>query len=155
MPWLPGSSPGLFPGSVIAIKATGRRSPPVSHVLRDPAEFGPGGLMANGNFIGSEVAHRGAARRIGEHVLDDVLTEHGLTGQLDRILAVEAGGAKPRSRLLRSRDHAPQGDVAQGVGPDGMPYRLEHLLLVFDGVGDQLGRRREVDTVEARPLHRW
>ena len=45
-------------------------------------------------------------------------------------------------------------DVSQRVGVDGMPHRFEHLVFVFDGVSDQLGRRREVDAVEAGPLHR-
>ena len=92
---------------------------------------------------------------VSQHLLDDVLAQHGLAGQLDRVLAVEAGGTEPRSRLLGCRDQTPQRDVAQRVGADGMPHRLEHFLFVFDRVGDQLGGRREVDAVEAGPLDRW
>ena len=93
--------------------------------------------------------------RIGEHLLDDVFAERGLAGKFDRVPAVEAGGAEPRRGLLGGGDQTPQRDVSQRVGVDGMPYRFEHFVFVFDGVGDQLGRRREVDAVEARPLHRW
>ena len=93
------------------------------------------------------------ARGIGEHVLDDVFTERGLAGQFDRIPAVEAGRAEPRGGLLGGGDQTPQRDVSQRVGVDGMPHRFEHFVFVFDGVRDQLGRRGEVDPVEARPLH--
>ena len=40
------------------------------------------------------------ARGVGEHVLDDVLAQRRFAGQLDRILAVEAGGAESRGGLL-------------------------------------------------------
>ena len=35
-----------------------------------------------------------------------------------------------------------------------MPDRFEHFVFVLNGIGDQFGRRREVDAVEAGPLHR-
>src|SRR5580693_1955087 len=139
MPWLPGLRPGLFPGSVIAIKATGRRSPPVSNVKsHERTSSVPDWYFWY--FTPRELVEPGSTRRIGQHLLDDVLAQRRLARQLDRIFAVEASGAQPRSRLLGSRNHAPQRDVAQCVGPDGMSYRLEHLFLVLDGVGDQLGR---------------
>src|ERR1700752_1194676 len=106
MPWLPGSRPGLFPGSVIAIKATGRRSPPVSNVFEVPTQSG----ISSAHywcFLGCELVEPCAPRGVGEHVLDDVLTQRGLGGQLDRILAVEAGGAEARRRLLGGSDHGP------------------------------------------------
>ena len=37
--------------------------------------------------------------------------------------------------LLGGRDQTPQRDVAQRVGPDGMPHRFQHLFLVLDGDG--------------------
>ena len=49
------------------------------------------------------------------------------------------------------------GDVAETVGADRVPDSVEHLAvfgLGARGVGDQFGRCREVDTVEARPLDR-
>src|ERR1700741_2477688 len=134
MAWPPGSCPGLFPGSVIAIKATGRRPPPVSIVMY----YGRISSAHDRYVIGCQLAPPRFARGVSEHVLDDVLAQRRLAGEVERILSVEAGRTKPRRRLLGGGDHAAQRDVTQRVRPDGMPYRLEHLLFVLDGVGDQL-----------------
>ena len=43
------------------------------------------------------------------------------------------------------------------LGANGVPDGIQHLALGpvgVGGVGDQLGRRGEVDAVEARPFHR-
>src|ERR1700739_1178107 len=100
MPWLPGSRPGLFPGSGIAIKGTGRRSHPVSNVFEVPTQSG----ISSAHywcFLGCELVEPCAPRGVGEHVPDDVLTQGGLGGQLDRILAVDDGGAEGRRRAAR------------------------------------------------------
>ncbi len=85
----------------------------------------------------------------GRPQLQQVLAEHGLLGQRDRVVAVEAGHAQPGARLLAGRDQALQRDVAQRVGAD----RPAHALGV-QGAGHQLGPGGEVDPVEARPAHR-
>ena len=61
----------------------------------------------------------------------------------------EAGGAELRRGLLGGGDHALRGDVAERVGAE-----RRGDLVDPQAVGDELGAGREVDAVEAGPLHR-
>src|SRR5919197_787859 len=79
--------------------------------------------------------------------LEDVLADD--LGQRDRVLAVEAGPAQPGLRLLGGGDHALQRHVAERVRADRGADAL-----VVEAVGDEFGLGREVNAVEARPLHR-
>src|SRR6478752_5902237 len=81
--------------------------------------------------------------------LEDVLADATVLGQLDGVLPGEARGAQLVGGLVRRADHALLGDVAERVGAD----RGADLLDTEAG-GDELGTRREVDAVEAGPLHR-
>src|SRR6478609_1142656 len=66
--------------------------------------------------------------------LEDVLADATVLGQLDGVLPGEARGAQLVGGLVRRADR----------GPD---------LLDLEAGRDELGPRREVDAVEARPLH--
>src|SRR4051812_35986166 len=52
---------------------------------------------------------------------EHVLADHVAGGQLDRVVAIEAGATEPCLRLLGGRDQARQRNVAQRIGSDGPP----------------------------------
>src|SRR5215210_1171349 len=81
--------------------------------------------------------------------LEDVLAQHAVLTERDRVGAGEAGGAQPVGRLLGGGDQVLLGDVAQRVGVDRRAHALD-----TEAVGDQLRPAGEVDPVEARPLDR-
>ena len=89
----------------------------------------------------------GEAAEVG--ALEQVLAELVRAGQLDRVLAGEAGGAETFARLAGGVDHAVFGNVGQRVGADGLGD-----LLDGGAVGDQFRPGGEVDAVEAGPLDR-
>src|SRR4051795_1570133 len=81
--------------------------------------------------------------------LEHVLAEQFRGGQVNRVLAVEAGPAELVGLDRRRGRELLEGDVGEGVRTDrGADF------VSGQTVGDQLGERGEVDAVEARPLHR-
>src|SRR5262245_51414660 len=83
------------------------------------------------------------------YTFEQVFPEQLGFGQLDRIHAVKAGAAQTLPRHVGRRDHAFERDVRERV-------RAERAADLPDtqAVRDQLSAAREVDTEEARPLHR-
>jgi len=81
-------------------------------------------------------------------LLEEVLAELVGRRQLDGVVTAEAGRAQLGGRLLGGGDEALHRDVAQRVRPE-----RRGDLVGAQPVRDELGTRREVDAVEARPLH--
>src|SRR3984957_13056182 len=65
------------------------------------------------------------------------------------VMPVKAGAAERLGPLLGRRDEFVERNEAERVGPDRLADLLDRAV-----TGDELIARREVDAVEARPLHR-
>src|SRR4051794_40858931 len=131
-------------------------STPAPAYVADPSRLtvAPGSWTSQG-VLGTDAGsarrnsfHLGRGGRAGD-ALEHVLTEQLRRRKVDGVLPVEAGPAELVALDRRGRDELLERDVAERVRAD---RRAD--LVGGQAVGDELGKRGEVDPVEARPLHR-